>query len=67
MENLEQILRNHAKRYPLMEPQSPYASLPEIIGNGMAPVMPDALDRSGYSAEQLGCDFIAAPGSIREA
>ena len=94
METLEQILRNHAKKYPLMEPQDavkliyqnvfggghlirdpaacrcalrheyedtpqdPYAPVLEIIGNGMARVMLNALDRSGYSVEQLGYDFV---------
>ena len=94
METLEQILHNHAKKYPLMEPQDavkliyqnvfggghlirdpaacrcalqheyevtpqdPYAPVLEIIGNGMARVMLNALDRSGYSAEQLGYDFV---------
>ena len=94
METLEQILHNHAKKYPLMEPQDavkliyqnvfggghlirdpaacrcalkheyedtpqdPYAPLLEMIGNGMARVMLNALDRSGYSVEQLGYDFV---------
>lgn len=39
-------------------PQDAYAPLLEMIGNGMARVMLNALDRSGYSPEQLGYDFV---------
>lgn len=39
-------------------PQEPSVPLLELIGNGMARVMLNALDRSGYSPEQLGYDFI---------
>lgn len=39
-------------------PQDAYAPLLEMIGNGMARVMLNALDRSGYSVDQLGYDFV---------
>lgn len=41
-------------------PQDAYVPLLEMIGNGMARVMLNALDRSGYSPEQLGYDFVCS-------
>lgn len=38
--------------------QDPYAPLLETIGNGMARVMLNAIDASGYSVQQLGYTFI---------
>ena len=38
--------------------QSPDAPLTEDIGNGMVRIYLNALDRSGYTVDQLGADFI---------
>ena len=38
--------------------QSPDAPLTEDIGNGMIRIYLNALDRSGYTVDQLGADFI---------
>lgn len=49
-----------------------YAATPQIngplledIGNGMVRVMLSALDMHGYTAEQLGWDFIRSANSVR--
>ena len=101
MKQLQQILTDHALRYPKMEPtdavkliyqnefggghlirdedvclaylqreyeaveQSLTAILAEPIGNGLVRVHLAALDAHGYTASQLGTDFIASAQSHR--
>lgn len=43
--------------------QSPDAPLSEDIGNGMFRIHLNALDRSGYTVDQLGADFIRSANS----
>ena len=56
---------NYLRREYESVAQSPNAPLTEDIGNGMVRVYLNALDRFGYTVEQLGEDFIRSADAHR--